>query len=132
MKTLRNIINDKKSTPQTKEAAMFASRQEEIKKIKQIQKDINAGKVGSPSEHEDYRKPEDITLEKTVLISLSWGGPADGFKLFYHNNKLNGGVYYFGDWGIYEEAELNNEEAKIIEDYYLHGNLSRVLAGPAN
>jgi hypothetical protein len=77
------------------------------------------------SEH--YREPLEITLYKEIKIGLSYGGPADGFKLRYYRDELQGGVYYWQDWGTYDEAELTEDEAKEVEDYYLQGDPSIFL-----
>jgi len=89
---------------------------EELLKDKKVQN----GEI-SPEEHEDYREPLAIAKQTIVKIELSWGGDADGFKLtFDQSNQLLSGVYYWADWGVYEEIELTeNELATVNRLYYV-------------
>lgn len=60
-----------------------------------------------------------IDVQKVANIRLSWGGPADGFKLTYSKeNELLFGVYYKSDWFEYEEINLSEDEAKEIAGTY--------------
>lgn len=59
-----------------------------------------------------------------VKILLSWGGPADGFKLTFDTDKnLIGGVYYRANWGEYQEARLTDDEAEGVFSFYMGGEL---------
>ncbi len=87
---------------------------EELLKNKKVQN----GEI-SPEEHEDYREPLAITKETVVKIELSWGGDADGFKLTFDENKqLISGVYYWADWGAYEEIQLSDQELGLVDLLY--------------
>lgn len=73
----------------------------------------------SPDEHEDYREPLAITQETVITIELSTGGDADGFKLTFNEHKeLMSGVYYWADWGVYQEVRLSEEELESIDSLY--------------
>ena len=81
-------------------------------------KKVQEGEL-SPDEHEDYRDALAISKETVVKIELSWGGDADGFKLtFDQNNQLISGVYYWADWGVYEEVELTENELEAVNRLY--------------
>lgn|SRR3990167_1894225 len=94
---------------------------DELKDIDAINERVNKGKSESPDQDENYREPLSIDTTKTVKIQLSWGGDGDGFKLEYSNdNELISGVYYWEDWGVYQEVSLSDEEAdKVAAFYYI-------------
>jgi len=74
---------------------------------------------------ENEREPLDISVEKVVKIQLSWGGDEDGYKLtFNKDDTLIGGLYYWADWGVYEEVYLSDEEADQIYDLFLFSDVS--------
>lgn len=74
---------------------------------------------GIYTEDEDYRDPLAISAGHVITIELSTGGDADGIKLFYDADYcLTGGVYYWADWGVYEEVKLDIDEAREIANYY--------------
>lgn len=88
--------------------------------IEQIFRDekVKNGEI-SPEEHEEYRDPLAFTKETVVTVELSTGGDADGFKLtFDQNQELIRSIYYWADWGVYEEVELSQEELDLVEALY--------------
>lgn len=73
----------------------------------------------APDEHEDYCEPLAISKETVITIELSTGGDADGFKLTFNEHKeLTSGVYYWADWGVYEEIRLSEEELQSVDNLY--------------
>lgn len=97
---------------------------EMMKEIKEIQewqtKEENQDK--DIQEHENYREPLSIDTEIVKRILLSWGGPEDGFKLYFSEDKeLLRGVYYRADWGEYKETPLSEEESQLVYDFYMGG-----------
>ena len=89
-------------------------KQEDMKGIDTVLKS-----KGEAWKHEDYREPLSVMETKVVNIQLSWGGDEDGYKLYFDDSgELDRGVYYWGDWGVYEEVALTHEEAEKVEDYY--------------
>jgi hypothetical protein len=95
-------------------------KNQEISDIKAILKDSRLidGSMGL-YEHQGYRDP--LAFDKTIVIDiqLSTGGDADGYKLSFDENKtLISGIYYWADWGVYEEIKLNNEELELIDNLY--------------
>lgn len=68
---------------------------------------------------EEYREPLEITENKIFNILLSTGGDSDGFKIEIQNEgDVVGGVYYWANWGVYEEVILTQEEAQRVAEYY--------------
>lgn len=98
-----------------------------IKDLNQNIKWNNENPEKEPEENPEYIEPLAITLHKEIRIELSTGGPADGYKLIYYDNELQNGVYYFANWGTYEEIKLNEEELQQIEDFYLYGQPETIL-----
>jgi hypothetical protein len=93
-----------------------AGRIEEMERIKKVMESEE------PESNEDYREPLSIDTETVKKILLSWGGPEDGFKLYFSAEKeLLRGVYYRADWGEYKESDLSDDEAQTVYDYYLGG-----------
>lgn len=73
----------------------------------------------SPHEHEEYREPLGIDKEYVIEIQLSTGGDADGYKLtFNEHSECISGVYYWADWGVYEEVRLTDDELELVDQLY--------------
>lgn len=92
----------------------------ELESVKRILKDskVESGEI-SPEELEDYREPLALSRNILVNVELSTGGDADGFKLTFSEEKeLLCGVYYWADWGVYEEVNLQNSELDLIDQLY--------------
>lgn len=101
----------------TKEDLKEYARYRKQKDIKGIDKVLHS--VEDAREHEDYRLPLSVTEMKVVNIQLSWGGDEDGYKLYFDSSgELSHGVYYWADWGVYEEVALSYEEAEKVVEYY--------------
>ena len=95
-----------------------------IQNIKTVQNDpkVMDGEI-SPYEHEEYWEPLSMTREILVEIQLSTGGDADGFKLVFDENyNVMKGVYYWADWGVYEEVSLSDEELEAVDNLYYVGD----------
>jgi len=98
---------------------------EELKELEEAEKEIQKGR---DLEDLEIRQPLAISKNYRITIELSWGGGADGFILEYDRNKeLEGGVYYWADWGFYQELPLTLEEAERVESVYLGGDGSAWL-----
>ena len=74
---------------------------------------------------EEIREHEEIdTLaisEKIeVCIELSYGGPADGFKIYLDKETREpvSGCYYYSDWGWYEEEWLKPADLDMVAEYF--------------
>ena len=63
---------------------------------------------------------------RALKITLSWGGPSDGYRLLFDKDgeeALNG-VYWYADWFTYAETPLSREELQWVQDAYLCGEPS--------
>jgi len=67
------------------------------------------------SEIEDYREPLSFDERREVTILLSWGGPSDGYKVYFdRDGEAIEGYYFFADWFEYEEFKLTGEELDSV------------------
>jgi hypothetical protein len=67
----------------------------------------------------DYLEPLSLRRLTEVTIQLSWGGPGDGFKLYLNEaGKVESGLYYWEDWGTYEQEGLEEKELRQVADYF--------------
>ena len=87
---------------------------------------LNKLRENEKEETEEYyqlnREPlsVDTRIEKTIL--LSWGGPSDGFKLYFDEDKeLVKACYWVADWGTYEETWLDDDKSEEVYNFYLGG-----------
>ena len=83
-------------------------------------------KLEEPQSDENYREPLSVDSQLVKKITLSTGGPADGFKLYFdlvdkNSPELSHGVYWRADWGTYEESQLSDDEVQRVFDFYLGG-----------
>lgn len=119
MQYMPNPTQGKHTKEDLKEYALYRKNDEieDIKKLFQDQSVVNGEK--SVEEHNEYREPLAFSKEAVIDIQLSTGGDADGFKLsFNEQNELMDGVYYWADWGVYEEVRLSNEELELVDTLY--------------
>jgi len=116
---MQNPTQGKYTKEDLREYALYR-KNDEIEDIKKLFQDqsVQSGEK-SPEEHNEYREPLAFSKETVIDIQLSTGGDADGFKLsFNEHNELMDGVYYWADWGVYEEVRLNNEELELVDSLY--------------
>lgn len=110
-------------TPQDLKEYARLRYQREMEDTAEILAALDSGKIEEASEHKKYREPLEITHSHQIKIGLSWGGDEDGFILDYDENKeLTSGVYYWADWGVYEEVRLKEKEAEEVERLFLCGD----------
>lgn len=104
---------------------MFAKLQEELTTIQSINLACAKDNDLTPQEHEDYREPLSYDVTKKVRVLLSWGGPSDGFDVYFtpENEPLRA-VYFWQEWGTHDEIELNSDELDQIIDFYFYGDPS--------
>ncbi len=110
---------------------------EDLKKYAQYRKEreflrinkLNGIEDSEERENSDEnREPLSFDIEKVVKIQLSWGGDGDGYKLtFDKENNLISGVYYWEDWGVYEEINLSDEEVDEVYSLYLYSDVTSFL-----
>lgn len=95
---------------------------EEIEKLQQLDE---------PESSDTYREALSVDTQVVKKITLSTGGPADGFKLYFDvcnrgtgrgvELELSHGVYWRADWGSYKSADLTQDEAQTVYDFYIGG-----------
>src|SRR3954451_15453058 len=62
-----------------------------------------------------YREPLSLDTRKEVTVLLSWGGPSDGFKVYFdEEGEAITGVYFLADWLNYEEFRLSDTELQHV------------------
>lgn len=120
------VINGKYSEQDLREYARYR-KAKDIEGIMRMHKDPNIQNCAMAiDDHEDYREPLAYSKQIIMDIQLSTGGDADGYKLtFDDNNELLSGVYYWADWGVYQEVRLDEEELVLVESLYTVGILLR-------
>ena len=70
-------------------------------------------------EVEEYREPLSLDERKEVTVLLSWGGPSDGYKVYFDKDgEAIEGYYFFADWFEYEEFKLTGEELDRVLAVY--------------
>ena len=111
-------------TEEDKRRIVLLGAYKELQRIKKIQEEEQKGKIETPDQSEEYRKPLSIDKKEVYNISLSCGGGADGFKLTFKDGYLIKGVYYMADWGKYKEVDLNDEEAEEVYNFYMLGDVT--------
>lgn len=108
-------------------------------KTKSYTEDVAAGRIDEMSRiaklervedresHDDYREPLCIDTLIKKRIMLSWGGPSDGFDLYFTMSQrgdglhLSHGTYWRQDWGSYKESALRSDEAEAVFQFYMGG-----------
>ena len=112
-------------TPEDLRKYALYRKEEEMKEADNI---LNS-EIEDYTENENYREPLGITKSYELRIELSTGGDADGYKLKFDENKeIASGVYYWADWGVYEEVELSEEEIHKVIDLHLISDQNIFLA----
>ncbi len=68
----------------------------------------------------DYREPLSLDTRKEVTVLLSWGGPSDGYKIYFdEDGDPQEGFYFFADWFEHEEFKLPDEQLdQVIALYF--------------
>ena len=63
---------------------------------------------------------------RALKITLSWGGPSDGYRLLFDKDGDDAlsGVYWYADWFTYAETALSREQLQWVQDAYLGGEPS--------
>ena len=98
-----------------RERACFAF-DEAIANLKRVNEQYRTHLV---EEIDAYREPLSLETRKEVTVLLSWGGPSDGFKVYFdkHGEVLSG-VYFMSDWFEYEEFQLSEADLNRVLSIY--------------
>ena len=109
-----------KSNPTKEELREYAQwrKQDEIKNIDGVLKEVEKEKIESVEDSENYRQPLSVAEFRLFKIQVSWGGDGDGFIIEVKEGEVISGKYYWEDWGVHEEVRLTDEEAQKVADYY--------------
>ena len=95
----------------------YKNYQDEMKDLKNVEVLLQLGDL---DEVEEYREPLSIDERKEVTVLLSWGGPSDGYKVYFDKDgEAAEGFYFFADWFEYEEIKLRDEELdRVLAIYF--------------
>lgn len=119
-----NTSDDKiKKTADINKKVCLLNSYEELKRIEDINQELQQNKIEEAEQSENHRNPLSIEREEVFKILLSWGGGEDGFKLWFKDNELIRGVYYMADWGEYQEQDLTTQEAEAVYSFYMGGEV---------
>ncbi len=107
-------------TKQELEAYALYRKNAEVRTIKKLlrKKAVRTGEQ-SIEEQEEYREPLAIERYTELKIQLSWGGDGCGYFITVDSDgEVVKGVYYWEDWGVYEEVPLSKEELELVSQAY--------------
>ncbi len=95
----------------------YKNYQEEMADVKKVEALLQEK---DPSDIEEYREPLSVDTQKEVTVLLSWGGPSDGYKVYFdQEGEAVKGYYFFADWFEYEEMKLSDEELdRVLAIYF--------------
>ncbi len=120
-------------TPSAQERDERICRERYAEKMDRLR--IAIFRINDPSTSDDQREllREEFTTDvvsigplRALKITLSWGGPSDGYRLLFDTDgeQVLSGVYWYADWFTYAEAPLSREELQWVQDAYLGGEPS--------
>jgi len=110
----------KKEEIKTKEQARIYATQRADEAIQEVKRALNEIDNGKEFDEIETREPLAIEKRQRLIIELSTGGDADGFILEYDKDgALVEGLYYWADWGQYEEIPLRLADAQKVEALYI-------------
>jgi hypothetical protein len=94
----------------------YQNYQDEMADLKQVEALLHERER---DEVEEYREPLSLDERKEVTVLLSWGGPSDGYKVYFDQSGVAiKGVYFFADWFEYEQFSLSDEELERVLAVY--------------
>ncbi len=107
-------MSDSRSLP-FRERAWEAFQEAQVN-LKEVAGSLNRHEL---SEIVAYREPLSLDTRKEVTVLLSWGGPSDGFKVYFdEEGEAQTGVYFLADWFEYEEFRLSDTELEQVLAIY--------------
>jgi hypothetical protein len=66
-------------------------------------------------ENGEYQEPLEYAERKEIKVLLSWGGPSDGFTIYFDTEgKPVEGFYFFASWFEYEEFKLSQKQLELV------------------
>jgi hypothetical protein len=107
-------VADDRTLPFKERASQnYQEEMDEVRKVAALLHEKEADEI------EDYREPLSIDERKEVTILLSWGGPSDGYKVYFDKeNEPIEGFYFFADWFEYEKFKLSDDELDSVVAVY--------------
>jgi len=94
----------------------YQNYREEIDDLRKTEALLQEKETG---EIEGYREPLSCDERREITILLSWGGPSDGYKVYFDkDNDAIEGYYFFADWFEYEEFKLSDTELDSVLAVY--------------
>ena len=94
----------------------YKNYQEEVADLKKVEVFLQEKER---DEVEEYREPLSVEVRKEVTVLLSWGGPSDGYKVYFdQEGEAIEGYFFFADWFEYEEFKLSDEELDRVLTVY--------------
>jgi hypothetical protein len=107
-------MNEDRSLPFRERA--YTAYEEAVANLKRVDAEFREHPL---EEIEDYRDPLSLDTRKEVTVLLSWGGPSDGFKVYFDEGGTPmSGVYFLADWFEYEEFRLSETELNSVLSIY--------------
>jgi hypothetical protein len=98
------------------EERAYQNYREEMDDLRKIEALLQESET---SEIADYRDPLSYDERREITILLSWGGPSDGYKVYFDKDgEAIEGYYFFADWFEYEEFKLTGEELDSVLAVY--------------
>jgi hypothetical protein len=107
-------VADDRSLPfQERAYGNYRGEMEDIEKI------VGQLQEKEPSEIDDYSEPLSCEERREITLLLSWGGPSDGYKIYFDkDNEPMEAYYFFADWFEYEEFKLSDKELDRVLSVY--------------
>ena len=61
-----------------------------------------------------------LKKETVYTLELSWGGPADGFKIYFNpiSSEIEDIKYYYSDWFEFHERSLSDNDFNKFKPYF--------------
>lgn len=99
---------------------MLLQLQRNLPKIDDLRKREALLQEKETSEIDDYREPLSCDERREITLLISWGGPSDGYKVYFDKDgEAIEGYYFFADRFEYEEFKLTGEElASVLAVYF--------------
>ena len=81
--------------------------------------DCPACQEGNCGDHINSESVLEVAQEVWYKIGLSWGGPADFFRVKVSDNEIERIVYHFQDWYDGASLELSGDEFATVNNWIM-------------
>lgn len=93
-----------------------------IKEIEELEEAYDSYDDEKIEEKEEEFRNSILSIDKRIVykISLSTGGPSDGFKITIdpETKEVIDIVYWYADWGYYEEFQLDEDIKRFLVGFF--------------